>query len=61
LSTEQISSGLEARGVENETNQELLNLLSHCEMARFAQSDNLDPQADYTAAAQLIGELQKKL
>lgn len=61
LSREQISSGLESRGVDEQTNKKLLNLLSHCEMARFSQSDNLDPQADYTAAAQLIGELQKKL
>lgn len=61
LSREQIDIGLREKEIDESTRKELMNLLSRCEMARFAPSGDLNPKQDYTTAAQLIGELQKKI
>lgn len=61
LSRDQIEIGLKEKEVDSNTRTELMALLARCEMARFAPSGDLNPKQDYTTAAQLIGELQKKL
>ncbi len=61
LSREQIRMGLEERNVESTVIIELMDLLSRCEIARFAPTSDLQPESDYQAAAKLIGELQKKI
>jgi hypothetical protein len=61
LSREQIKSGLTEQGINETLTADLMNLLSRCEMARFAPSGELDPQKDYQSAARIIGELQKHL
>ena len=61
LNRNEIRSGLENRSVDSETIDALMELLSRCEMARFAPSGELQPQEDYEAAAKIIDELQKKI
>lgn len=61
LSREQIKSRLKDRSVDSTTIDELMGLLSRCEMARFARTGELNPESDYNSAAKIIGELQKKL
>lgn len=61
LNREKVKAGLKNSGVENPTVEDLMELLSRCEVARFAPSGDLQPEADYQSAAKIIGELQRKL
>ncbi len=61
LNRPQIQAGLDGKSVPAETTAALMELLSRCEMARFAPSSDYNPSQDYQEAARLIGELQKKL
>lgn len=61
LSREQIRTGLEQKDVDEPTINELMELLSRCEIARFAPSGDIQPETDYQAAAGLINKLQKRL
>lgn len=61
LSREQIREGLESRSIDEDTINELMELLSRCEIARFAPSGDIQPKTDYDAAASLINNLQKRL
>lgn len=56
-----VKKGLESKNVNPATIEQLTNLMERCEMARFAPSSELNPEADYKEAAQLIGELNKQL
>lgn len=61
LNRDKIRAALSEQGIDEQLIETLMDLLSRCEMARFAPSSELQPEEDYQSAAQLIGALQKRL
>jgi hypothetical protein len=61
LHLQTVKTALLQRNINEETTQRIISLIQRCEMARFAPSGELNPEADYLEAGKLIGELEKQL
>ena len=61
FSKEKIQTLLTERRVNSETIQEFINILEHCELARYTPITNVEMQQDYDKAAKTISIIDKEL
>lgn len=62
LNKDNVSDKLLARGIDEETNQQFLNILGECEFMRFAPGDaNANMELMYNSACDIIGKIDSNI